>query len=152
MMKDDNYFGQVRHWLVTNISIEASGYLSISSGSEVSSYVPASPLPNYLYARPHRYVFIVARAPKSLEVTKADLRELQKLYVAAMAGCQEWQDIKDRRGFNAQKFIEMKGLKLEAATFVRVEGTVKSGMETTEMMAQGMANRACSVWQNMTIY
>lgn len=140
-MNDDTYFGQVRHWLISNISSAPDGSLSISSGSEVSPYVPPSPLPNYLYARPHRYVFIVARAGGSVEVTKDDLRELQKPYVAAMAGSQESQDIKDRWGFNVQKFVEMKRLKIEAATFMKVGGTMQSALETSGMMAKGMANK-----------
>lgn len=144
-MDDDTYFGQVRHWLVTNISTEPDGSLSFSNGSEVSSYVPPSPLPNYLYSRPHRYVFIVARANGSVEVTKKDLRELQKPYFAAMAGRQESQDIKDRWGFNTQEFMDIKGLKVEAATFMKVGGTMKSAMKTSGMMAQGMANKVCSI-------
>lgn len=140
-MDDDIYFGQVRHWLVTNISRKPDGSLSISDGSEISPYVAPSALPNYLYARNHRYVFIIARASGTVEVTKEDLLELQKPYVAAMAGNQESQDIKDRWGFNAQKFIEMKGLKVEAATLMKVGGTMKSAMETSGMMAAGMTNK-----------
>lgn len=140
-MDDDTYFGQVRHWLVTNISTESDGSLSLTNGSQVSSYVAPSPLPNYIYSRPHRYVFIVARASGNVEVTKTDLRELQKPYVAAMAGRQESQDIKDRWGFNAQEFMDMKGLKVEAATFMKVGGTMKSAMKTSGMMAQGMVNK-----------
>jgi hypothetical protein len=141
MMNDDTYFGQVRHWLVTGVSVKSDGSLSIPTTSATSPYVPPSPLPNYLYSRPHRYVFILARGNSSVEVTAEDLRELQKPYVAAMAGKQELQDIKDRWGFNAQTFMEMKGLKVEAVTFMRVGGTLKSAVETTGMMAQGMANK-----------
>lgn len=148
-MDDDTYFGQVRHWLVTNISTKPDGSLSIHYGSEVSPYVAPSPLPNYLYARPHRYVFIVARASGSVEVTKDDLRELQKPYVAAMAGSQESQDIKDRWGFNVQELMEMKGLKIEAATFIKVGGTMKSAMETSGMMAQGISNKVCLLYIGM---
>jgi hypothetical protein len=144
MMNDDTYFGQVRHWLVTNVSSKADGSLSIPAGSGLSPYVPPSPLPNYLYSRPHRYVFVLASASGSVDITKDDFRELQKPYVAAMAGNQESQDIKDRWGFNTQKLIEMKGLKVEAVTFMRVGGTAKSGMETTGMMAQAMANKVRS--------
>jgi hypothetical protein len=141
MMNDDTYFGQVRHWLVVNISSNADGSLSIPAGSGTSPYVPPSPLPNYLYSRPHRYVFIVASGSGNAEVTQDDLRELQKPYVAAMAGNQESQDIKDRWGFNAQQLIEKKGWKIEAATFMRVGGTLKSGAETSGMMAQAMASK-----------
>jgi phosphatidylethanolamine-binding protein (PEBP) family uncharacterized protein len=63
MMNNDTYFGQVRHWLVTNLSTSANGALIKSEGDDVSPYVGPAPLPNYLYERPHRYVFILARAP-----------------------------------------------------------------------------------------
>jgi hypothetical protein len=141
MMNDDTYFGQVRHWFAANVSTKPDGSLSIPKESELSPYVPPSPLPNYLYSRPHRYVFIVASTSGNDQITMDDFRELQKPYAAAMAGNQESQDIKDRWGFNAQKLIEMKGLKVEAATFMRVGGTLKSGANTTGLLAQGMANK-----------
>jgi hypothetical protein len=144
-MNDDLYFGQVRHWLVSDISTKPDGSLFIPEGSDLSPYVPPSPLPNYLYSRPHRYIFIVASASGSVDITKDDFRELQQPYVAAMAGNQESQDIKDRWGFNTQKLIEKKGLKTEAVTFMRVSGTLKSGVETSGMMAQAMANKVKSI-------
>jgi hypothetical protein len=71
--------------------------------------------------RPHRYCFILAQGYGDVHVTPEDLRELQKPYTAAMEGKQqEAQDLKDRWGLNAQKFIENNGLKFEAATFMRV--------------------------------
>jgi Icc-related predicted phosphoesterase len=76
-----------------------------------------------------------------VEVTADDLRELQKPYVAAVAGNQDVQDIKDRWGFNAQELMKMKDLKVEAVTFMRVGGTLKSGAETTGMMMQGAVNK-----------
>jgi hypothetical protein len=146
MMNDDTYFGQVRHWLVTNVSTSADGSLSLSQDTTTSPYGPPSPLPNYMYARPHRYVFILARGSGKVDVTSEDLRELQKPYVAAMAGKQgETQDLKDRWGFNAQKFVEMKGLKVEAVNFMRVGGTLKSAAATTALMGQAMVNKVRSM-------
>jgi hypothetical protein len=145
MMNNDTYFGQIRHWLVTGISTDTSGTLSLGSSSTISPYVGPAPLPNYMYSRPHRYVFIVASSSGDVNISSDDLRELQKPYVAAMAGNQESQDIKDRWGFNAQKLIEMKGLKVEAVNFMRVGGTVKSGVVNAGMMAQGMANKVRSM-------
>jgi hypothetical protein len=145
MMNDDTYFGQVRHWLVTDVTANPDGSLSIPAGSGPTAYLGPSPLPNYLYSRPHRYVFILARGTGSVQVTAEDLRELQKPYVAAIAGNQDAQDIKDRWGFNAQRFMEKKGLKVEAVTFMRVGGTLKSAAETTGMMASGMVNKVRSV-------
>jgi hypothetical protein len=145
MMNNDTSFGQVRHWLVTDVITKPDGSLSIPTSSGPTPYLPPSPLPNYLYSRPHRYVFILARGTSSVEVTADDLRELQKPYVAAVAGNQELQDLKDRWGFNAQKFIESKSLKVEAVTFMLVGGTLKSAVETTGMMMQGAVNKVRSL-------
>lgn len=143
-MNDDTYFGQVRHWLVTNLTSNPDGSLSHFASAERSPYLGPAPLPNYLYSRPHRYVFILARASEKIGVTPEDLRELQEPYVAAIAGKQgEIQDIKDRWGFNAQKLIEKKGLKVEAVTVMRVGGTAKSAAANMAMMGQGMLDKVC---------
>lgn len=139
-MNNDTHFGQVRHWLVTNLSTSANGALLKSEGEDISPYVGPAPLPNYLYERPHRYVFILARAPGNVTVSAADLRELQKPYVAAVSGKQEIQDLKDRWGFNAQKLLEMKGCEVVAVTFVRVQGTLKSAAANAAMMGQTAMN------------
>lgn len=141
-MNNDTYFGQVRHWLVSNISTDSGGFLNIAEATEVSPYVGPAPLPNYLYSRPHRYVFIIASASGQVDITPEDLRELQQEYVAAVAGKQsEIQDLKDRWGFNAQKLIEKKGLKLEAVNFMRVQGTLKSAAANAGMMGQAAINK-----------
>jgi hypothetical protein len=142
MMNDDTYFGQVRHWLITNLSTQQDGSLSISQGNEVSPYVGPAPLPNYMYSRPHRYVFILARASGKIDVTPEDLRELQKPYVAAMKGKQgEVQDLKDRWGFNAQKFVEEKGLEIVGVNFMRVGGTLMSAGANMVMMGQAVVDK-----------
>ncbi|KAF2032821.1 hypothetical protein EK21DRAFT_59817 [Setomelanomma holmii] len=145
MMNNDAYFGQVRHWLVTNIPTESDGTLSIPTSSTTSPYVGPAPLPNYLYARPHRYVFILARSSGSVNITSEDLRDLQRPYAAAMSGNQDAQDIKDRWGFNAQKLLEMKGLEVVGVNFMRVGGTLKSAAANMGMTAQGMANKVRSM-------
>lgn len=142
MMNDDTYFGQVRHWLVTDISADSDGTLKIDQGEEISSYVGPAPLPNYLYSRPHRYVFIVASGSGPIEITPEDLRELQKPYVAAIAGKQgEVQDLVDRWGFNAQKLIEKKGLRVMAANFMLVHGTLGSAATNAGLMGQAAVNK-----------
>ncbi|CAO2654754.1 Nn.00g114870.m01.CDS01 [Neocucurbitaria sp. VM-36] len=142
MMNDDTYFGQVRHWLVTNISSNPDGSLSLPEDGIISPYVGPAPLPNYIYPRPHRYVFILARGAGKVEITLEDLRELQKPYAAAMAGNQGTvQDLKDRWGFNALKLVEKKGLKVEAVNFMRVSGTLKSAAANMAMMGQALANK-----------
>jgi hypothetical protein len=150
MMNDDTYFGQVRHWLVTDISTDSNGDLKIDEGKEVSSYVGPAPLPNYMYSRPHRYVFIVASGKGPTEITSEDLQELQKPYVAAISGKQgEVQDLKDRWGFNAQKLIESKGLKVEAANFMRVHGTLGSAVTNAGLMGQAAVNKVSVPWSHL---
>jgi hypothetical protein len=146
MMNNDTYFGQVRHWLVTNLSTSANGALIKSEGDDVSPYIGPAPLPNYLYERPHRYVFILARAQGNVHVSAADLQELQKPYTAAVSGKQEVHDLKDRWGFNAQKFLEMKGCEVLAVTFVRVQGTAKSAAANAAMMGQAAMDKVSVLW------
>ncbi|KAF2994798.1 hypothetical protein E8E13_001199 [Curvularia kusanoi] len=114
MMDNDTYFGQVRHWLVNNVSTTPDGTLNLSPATQISPYVGPAPLPNYLYSRPHRYTFIVASSPsnKPIDISPTDLRDLQEPYTAAVAGKQEVQDLKDRWGFNAQRLLEEKGCKV----------------------------------------
>lgn len=141
-MNDDTYFGQVRHWLVSNISTGSDGSLNISQGNEISPYLGPAPLPNYLYSRPHRYVFIVASGSGQVNITPEDLQELQQPYVAAISGKQsDLQDLKDRWGFNAQKLIEKKGLKLEAVNFMRVHGNLSSAVANAGLMGQAALNK-----------
>ena len=140
-MNNDTYFGQVRHWLVTNASTTADGTVTTSNGATISPYIGPAPLPNYLYARPHRYVFIVASSPSPVQISPADFEALQKPYVAAVHGKQEAQDLKDRWGFDAQRLVEGKGLRVEAASFMRVEGSLKSAGANAGMMAQAVVDK-----------
>jgi hypothetical protein len=79
LMKNDTYCGQVHHWLVTNLSSNPSdGTLSHHAAAERSPYVRPAPLPNYLYSRPHPYVFILACGSSKVEFRPEDLREMQK--------------------------------------------------------------------------
>ena len=72
-----------------------------------------------------------------------DLQKLQEPYTAAFKGAQKGdvQDLKDRWGFNAQKFCELKGLTVEAATFMRVAGTMKSAAANMAMSGQAIADK-----------
>lgn len=140
-MNNDTYFGQVRHWLVNNASTTPDGTVTTSTGITISPYIGPAPLPNYLYSRPHRYVFIVASSPFPVQFSHADFENLQKLYVAAVHGKQEAQDLKDRWGFDAQKLVEGKGLRVEAASFMRVGGNLKSAGANAGMMAQAVVDK-----------
>lgn len=146
MMNDDTYFGQVRHWLVTNVSTNSDGSLCTPQDGVISPYIGPAPLPNYIYPRPHRYIFILARGTGKVDITPEDLRELQKPYTAAVAGNQgAVQDLKDRWGFNAWELIEKKGLKVEAVSFMRVGGTLKSAAANMALMGQAVVNKVSAV-------
>ncbi|KAF2443463.1 PEBP-like protein [Karstenula rhodostoma CBS 690.94] len=149
METNDQNFGQVRHWLSTNISVKEDGALLIlSSSPNISPYVGPAPLPNYVSPRPHRYIFILARpssdSSEPISVTAEDLQKLQEHYRAAFQGAQkeDVQDLKDRWGFNAQKFLDLKGLKVEAATFMLVGGTLKSAAANMVMSGQAIVDKA----------
>ncbi|KAJ4289621.1 hypothetical protein N0V90_010950 [Kalmusia sp. IMI 367209] len=151
MANNDQNFGQVRHWLSINVSMKEDGELIINSNPkfDISSYIGPAPLPNYISPRPHRYVFILARVSTSgasgqLSVSAEDLQKLQEPYAAAFKGAQreDVQDLKDRWGFNAQKFFEMKSLKIEAATFMLVGGTLKSAAANLMMSGQAIVDKA----------
>jgi hypothetical protein len=87
-------------------------------------------------------VFIVASGASQINITPEDLQELQQPYVAAISGKQgEVQDLKDRWGFNAQKFIEKKSLKVEAVNFMRVHGTLGSAATNAGLMGQAAINK-----------
>ncbi|KAJ0120709.1 carboxypeptidase y inhibitor [Diaporthe amygdali] len=146
MADNDANFGQVRHWLATSVSTKDGGELVISSESNVSSYVGPAPLPNYISPRPHRYTFILARpsaASGKVEINPDDLRELQKAYPAALSGKQqpEVQDLKDRWGFNAYQLIKNKDLQVEAATFMKVGGTLKSTAANIGLTGEAVVNK-----------
>lgn len=153
MTNNDTNFGQVRHWFSTNVSVADSGELTIypSPKITISPYVGPAPLPNYISPRPHRYVFILARPSTSedsqISVSADELQQLQEPYKAAFQGAQKEgiQDLKDRWGFNVQKFLELKGLKAEAATFMLVGGTLKSSGANMMMSGQAMVNKVSSL-------
>jgi len=143
MAHNDQKFGQVRHWLAANLSIDGNGSVNFSSADNVSPYIGPAPLANYITPRPHRYVFILARPEGSEKVTVSnkDFQVLQKDYPAAFEGKQDLQDLKDRWGFNAQKFMDNKGLKPVAVTYMLVGGTLKSTVDNMAMTGQAVVDK-----------
>lgn len=146
MATNDSNFGQVRHWLATNISARDDGELVIPSEGKISPYVGPAPLPNYITPRPHRYIFILARpcsGTGNVDITPAQLRELQKPYPMAMSGnqAQDVQDLKDRWGFNAHELIKDTGLQIEAATYMMVGGNLKSAATNIGLTGQAVFNK-----------
>lgn len=156
MADNDQNFGQVRHWLSTNVAVKSDGALVIQSGTsnDISPYIGPAPLPNYISYRRHRYVFILARPASGglgeFSVSAEDLQKLQEPYKAAFKGAQkeDVQDLKDRWGFNAQKFLQLKDLKVEAATFMLVGGTLKSAAANMAMTGQAVAHKVSHIFSN----
>jgi hypothetical protein len=161
MARNDSEFGQVRHWLATNLSVKDDGQLDIPEDS-LSPYIGPAPLPNYMYVgllhspsaqtltmcskpRPHRYVFILSRprgsGTDSISVEKEDLTALQQNFPAAFEGSQEVQDLKDRWGFHAEKLMAKKKLEPVAATFMLVGGTLKSAAANAGMTVEAGVNK-----------
>lgn len=146
MATNDANFGQVRHWLATGISTRTDGELILPSEGNISPYVGPAPLPNYITPRPHRYIFILARpstGSAKVDISPAQLRELQRPYPMAMSGNQQpdVQDLKDRWGFNAYQLIKDHGLNIEAATYMRVGGSLKSAATNIGLTGQAMVNK-----------
>jgi len=141
MTTNDQTFGQVRHWLAKDVTVDTDGKVIVLKEANISPYIGPAPLPNYISPRPHRYVFILAR-PQSGSVTieMSDLQDLQKQY-PAFEGTQVEQDLKDRWGFNAQRLIETKNLEVIAATYMLVGGTLKSTLDNAAMTAQAGLNK-----------
>ncbi|POS73878.1 hypothetical protein DHEL01_v207732 [Diaporthe helianthi] len=146
MSTNDTNFGQVRHWLTTNVSTRDDGELVIPSEGNITRYVGPAPLPNSLTPRPHRYIFILARPSSGtgkVDITPAQLRELQKPYPMAMSGNQTRRahDLKDRWGFNAHELIKGAGLQVEGATYMIVAGNLKSAATNIGLTGQAVFNK-----------
>jgi hypothetical protein len=48
MATNDTNFGQVRHWLATNVSVNSDGQVVIPESANISPYIGPAPLPNYM--------------------------------------------------------------------------------------------------------
>lgn len=148
----DTYAGQVRHWLSTHISAHQNdSSLDFSHAQHISPWLPPAPLPNYISARPHRYVFVLARPRDDGDeaqagVSQEDLRAVQSEGGSLVGGGTqgEEQDLMDRWGFDVWKLVERKGWKVEGVNFMRVSGTVKSGVENLGLMGEGVVNKVSS--------
>jgi phosphatidylethanolamine-binding protein len=57
MVSNDKYFGQVRHWLAVNVSVDRTGKVSVPKDGNIPSYIGPAPLPNYMYAA----LFLITR-------------------------------------------------------------------------------------------
>ncbi|KAK1992531.1 PEBP-like protein [Colletotrichum falcatum] len=148
---NDGTFGQVRHWLVANATLNDAGDVILddedddddddddgSGAVAVSPYVGPAPLDARLVgagARPSRYIFLLLRRPGGR--TAAMLRGG---FAGALGG--DAQHVVDRMGFDTRAFVEANGLQVVAATFVFVEGNAKSTLANAALLVSGAAQKA----------
>jgi phosphatidylethanolamine-binding protein len=148
MVNNDSYFGQVRHWLAVDVSVDVTGKVIVAKDKNISPYIGPAHLPNYMFVlslsslhsltnsrspRPHRYIFILCQPifnSGTLKVTADDLKAIQQHY-PTFDESKTTQELKDRGGFNVQKLIEKKHLKVVAATYMFVAGTWKNAPDET---------------------
>lgn len=96
---------------------------------------------------PSRYTFILCKNKTSSfqsNSTNPDLyHSLQSNQYDGLASelGSPSQDLFDRCKFNAQQFIAKNNLEVVAATFLLVEGNVKSGLRNTSLMANAVGNK-----------
>ncbi|KAK2053083.1 PEBP-like protein [Colletotrichum caudatum] len=147
---NDGTFGQVRHWLVVDATLNHAGDVLVDANDAVavSPYVGPAPLAAHLIgvgARPSRYTFLLLRhvggpPPAAGALDAATLRGEYAGDAGALGG--DAQHIVDRMGFGTRAFIEANGLEVVAATFVFVEGNVKSSLKNAALLVSGSAQKA----------
>ncbi|KAL1996097.1 hypothetical protein VTN49DRAFT_420 [Thermomyces lanuginosus] len=143
--RHDTRFGQVRHWLATKCSIGDKGEVIHSKNTTLSPWVGPAPLPvPDVTGKPHpsRYTFIICCDKISTASTKIDPDSLRSEYEGKPGELgKPTQDIIDRMGFNTERFLMKNNLDAIAATFMFVEGSLKSGMNNAALAATAMANK-----------
>lgn len=48
MTTNDQKFGQVRHWLAKDVTVQSDGKVVVLKESNISPYIGPAPLPNYM--------------------------------------------------------------------------------------------------------
>lgn len=92
--------------------------------------------------RPSRYTFILCRHKSGKAPDSYDESTLKRHYEGNpgdLGGAP--QDIIDRMRFDAQQFIDQNDLEVVAATFMLVEGNVKSGIANMALTAQSVVDK-----------
>lgn len=97
-----------------------------------------------IYSKPHpsRYTFILCRHKDSTPPPKFEPDSLRSHYEGNPGELgKSLQDIIDRMKFNTQHFIEKNNLEVVGATFMLVEGNLKSGVQNAALTATAMAHK-----------
>ncbi|KKA18631.1 hypothetical protein T310_7416 [Rasamsonia emersonii CBS 393.64] len=144
--RHDTRFGQVRHWLTTKAAISHSGEVIDSKNTTISSWVGPAPLPgHFMGGKPHpsRYTFILCQHRNEDPPAKFDVDSMRAHYegLPGELGYPS-QDMIDRWKFNTQQFMDRNDLEVVGATYMLVEGDLRSGMANMGLAAEAIANKA----------
>ncbi|GAD92937.1 hypothetical protein MGG_14045 [Paecilomyces variotii No. 5] len=144
--RNDKYFGQVRHWLTTRVTVSPSGEVNVSEGQDISPYVGPAPIPAHYFTlgKPHpsRYTFLLLRHKSGTALPELHPDSLRSAYEGEPGEFgKPTQDIIDRMRFSTEKFIERNKMEIVAGTFMLVEGNVKSAVKNASLVAQGLADK-----------
>jgi hypothetical protein len=92
---------------------------------------------------PSRYTFILCRhKDESAPPPRFDVESLRSHYEGSPGDLgNPPQDIIDRMKFNTQEFIDKNGLEVVGATYMMIEGNLKSAAANAGLTAQAMANK-----------
>lgn len=99
-----------------------------------------------VYSKPHpsRYTFILCRHKdiSSDPLPNVNPDSLRSYYEGSPGDLgNPSQDIIDRMKFDTQHFIERNGLEVVAATYMLVEGNLKSAVKSVGLTAQGLGDK-----------
>ncbi|RAO72517.1 uncharacterized protein BHQ10_008529 [Talaromyces amestolkiae] len=150
-VRHDTRFGQVRHWLVSKCSVSSTGEVLDVKGTTHSPWVGPAPLPVHTFTgKPHpsRYTFILCRS-KTAHSRGGDNKASEELHISegdqytglASDLGKPSQDLFDRWKFNTAQFLEENNLEVVAATYMLVEGNLKSGAANLGLMANAIGNK-----------
>jgi hypothetical protein len=109
--------------------------LSFYRRIQSSSFDPSKP-------HPSRYTFILCRQKENTPSPKFAPDSLRQHYEGSPGELgKASQDIIDRMKFNTQHFIDQNHMQVVAASFMLVEGNMKSGFENAALTATAMAHK-----------
>ncbi|KAJ9236318.1 hypothetical protein DTO271D3_5790 [Paecilomyces variotii] len=144
--RNDKYFGQVRHWLTTRVTVSPTGQVNVSNDRDISPYVGPAPIPAHYFTlgKPHpsRYTFLLLRHKTGVALPELNPDSLRAAYEGSPGEFgQPTQDIVDRMRFSTEQFIERNKMEVVAGTFMLVEGNAKSAVKNASLVAQGLADK-----------
>ncbi|KAI5478625.1 hypothetical protein MNV49_004767 [Pseudohyphozyma bogoriensis] len=128
-MENDQYGGQVRHWLESGVTFSQSGKASFASASgNTTAHLGPAPGP---VTRKHRYVFILAREPSGYSPKKPDDFEVGE----------KGEDLKGRMKFDAAKYVQDQGLTVEGVAYMLVGPDLESYATNAKLGVESLAKK-----------